>query len=89
MTTITAVELRKNLEDIIKRAMAGETFRVTYRQRPAIKISTDVPESTPPRMSGLDAFLAAPRKKSTLDPNKSFKELYHEHLEEKYGKYTK
>ncbi len=88
MTTITAVELRNNLEGIIKRVMAGEEIRVTYRQRPAIRLVTDAPKK-PARMAGLDAFLASPRQKSTLDPEKSFKELYHEHLEEKYGKYVR
>lgn len=85
MTTITAVELRNNLESIVKRAVAGETFRVTYRRDTVLRLTADTPKGLPKRISGLDAFLAAPRKKSTLDPNKSFKELYHEHLEQKYG----
>ena len=84
MTTITAVELRNNLESIIKRAMAGENFRVTYRRGAAVKISADTPTGRQQYTDGLDAFLASPRKKSTLDPNKSFKKMYHEHLERKY-----
>lgn len=89
MTTITAVELRNHLEDIIKRVMAGEDVRVTYRQKPAIRLTTDIVQDAPKHMSGLDAFLASPRKKSTLDPNKSIKELYHEHLDKKYDHPTR
>ncbi len=87
MTTITAVELRNNLEALLRRVMAGEEIRVTYRGRPAVRLSSDTPKKT--RMEGLDAFLAAPRKMSTLDPNKSFKELYHEHLDRKYGQHDR
>lgn len=87
MTTITALELRNNLESIIKRVMAGEEIAVTYRHQPAVRLTADtVKPKKHKKMSGLDAFLASPRKKSPFDPNKSFKELYHEHLEEKYGK---
>ncbi len=87
MTTITAVELRNNLESIIKRVMAGEDVRVTYRNRPAVKISSDIKKANT-QASGLDAFLAAPHKPSTLAQDNSYKQLYHEHLGEKYGKYT-
>lgn len=87
MTTITAVELRKNFESILKRVMAGEDIRVTYRQQPAVRLTSDVPQGT--HAAGLDVFLAAPRRSSSLDPNKSFKQLYHEHLEDKHGRRSK
>lgn len=84
MTNITAVELRNNLEDVIKRAVAGESFRVTYRGGLAVRIAADTMKKDPKTLSGLDAFLASTRKQSKLDPNKSIKELYHEHLDGKY-----
>ena len=89
MTTITAVELRNNLEDIVKRAMAGETFRVTYRRDKVLRLTADKPKELPKRMSGLDAFNKAPRKGYKYDETKSWKELYGEMLEEKYGTTTK
>ena len=86
MTTITALELRNNMEAIIKRVMAGEEIAVTYRHQPAVRLSADVAKpKSGKKMSGLDAMLAAPRKKHTFDPNKSMKELYHEMLDKKYG----
>ncbi len=88
MTTITAVELRKNMGEIFRRAAAGEEFAVTYRGKDQIVFSRKKHQHKKSELSGLDKFLAAPRKPSGLDPNKSFKELYHEHLEEKYGKYA-
>ena len=86
MTTITAVELRNNLESILKRVMAGEEIRVTYRHKPAIRLSSDAPRKL--RMAGLDALDKAPRKGYVFDETKTWKELYHEHLEEKYGKHV-
>ncbi len=87
MTTITAVELRKNFESILKRVMAGEDIRVTYRQQPAVRLTSDIPQRT--HTAGLDAFLAAPRRSNSLRPDTSFKQLYHEHLEGKYGRYSR
>lgn len=85
MTIITAVELRKNLGDIMRRLENGERFLVTYRNQMRARLEAE-PQKNSHRVTGLDKFMAAPRKSSALDPNKSFKELYHEHLEEKYGK---
>jgi antitoxin (DNA-binding transcriptional repressor) of toxin-antitoxin stability system len=88
MTTITAVELRKNMGEIFRRAAAGEEFAVTYRGKDQLQLSRKQASVGKKTMTGLEVLRAAPRKPSGLDPNKSFKELYHEHLEEKYGKYA-
>ena len=44
MTTITSVELRNNFEKIIKRTMAGEEFKITYRNKPAVRLISDAPK---------------------------------------------
>ena len=80
MTTITAVELRKNMADIFKKVAAGETVAVTYRGGQRFIISAEKQLKRKP-MAGLDAFLAGPKRSSTLDKRKSFKELYHESLD--------
>ncbi len=88
MTTITAVELRKNMGEILRRVAGGEEIIVTYRDHTKVRMSSDRRTDSgelPKRMAGLDALLKAPRKPSTLDPNKPIKELYHEMLDEKYG----
>lgn len=41
MTTITAVQLRKDLDKIIQRASKGESIRVTYRGRTTVTIGPD------------------------------------------------
>jgi prevent-host-death family protein len=86
MTTITAVELRKNLGDIMRRVERGERFAVTYRNRSRAILQG---EQKPKRnaTAGLEAFEKAPRKNFTFDPNKSYKELYDDLLREKYGRY--
>lgn len=88
MRTITAKELRDNLEEIVMRVQNGEQLQLTYRSKPVLTIAPIQPEQQKSRkkLAGLDAFDKAPKKPSPFDPNKSFKELYHEHLEEKYGR---
>ncbi len=86
MNTITAKELRDNLGSIAKRVESGEHIYVSYRNKLSFKLEPALVERPPKDpLAGLHAFLAAPKKPTTLDPNKSIKELYHEHLEEKYG----
>lgn len=94
MKTITAVELRKNMGEIFRRVQNGEEIAVTYRDQSPLRISVLKPKNAQKGKSkspGLDALLEAQKlnkKPSKLDPNKSFEELYHEHLEEKYGEYV-
>ena len=85
MTTINAVELRQKMAEIFKRVEGGEEIAVTYRNRPPIKlvaVEPTMPKHKP--LSGLDALNSAPRKGYSFDPSKPYKEIYHEHLAEKY-----
>jgi antitoxin (DNA-binding transcriptional repressor) of toxin-antitoxin stability system len=41
MTTITAVDLRRDLDSIIKRASKGESIRVSYRGSNMVTIGPD------------------------------------------------
>jgi len=85
MNTITAKELRDNLEDIAKKVSLGETFSVTYRNRPVFRI---VREKTEKSHSASESFVSRvnTRKlktgKPAFDPDKSIKELYHEMLDD-------
>lgn len=83
MTTITSVELRNNFEKIIKRAMAGEEFKVTYRNQPAIRLVSDAPKKMV--ASGLNTYLAEPYKAFPFDKSKTWKELYYDHVNSKYS----
>lgn len=41
MTTITAVDLRRDLDSIIKRASKGESIRISYRGSTMVTIGPD------------------------------------------------
>lgn len=83
MVTITAVELRKNLREYLRRAAAGEEIEVTYRGGGSVRLSpgdTSARTETP----GLDALVALlpePEKRTSED----LKELYSRSLQDKYG----
>lgn len=47
MKTITAKELRLNLDKIVARARAGESIRVTYRNHTAFTIVPEQPKKAP------------------------------------------
>lgn len=86
MNTITAKELRDNLAEIAKRVEAGEHIYVSYRNKLSFKLEPATPpEPKRNRLAGLEAFLAAPKKPSKHDPDKTAKEIYHELLDKKYG----
>jgi prevent-host-death family protein len=93
INTVTAKELRDNLSAIMQRAEAGEEILVIRRSRPSFRL---VPENRAPKNSGTEIAkklqTLAPQlrqHRSSLDPNKSYKELYDETLraEPKYRKY--
>lgn len=90
MKTITAKELRNNLDKVVARARAGESIRVTYRSKPAFTIMPQKSAATSPQPGSPEAmqlFLkrVKARKKTTrtpvFDPNKPTKELYHAMLD--------
>ncbi|MEI6481565.1 MAG: type II toxin-antitoxin system Phd/YefM family antitoxin [Candidatus Saccharibacteria bacterium] len=86
MKTITAKELRNNLDSILERVNAGEEIIVKHRFRDPVRlVPNNAIKDTGKKMIGLAALDNAPRKEYFLDPNKSYKELYHDALDKKYG----
>lgn len=86
MKTITAKNLRDNLDEIVKRVNRGESIRVTYRSKPAFMIQPDYTENIserPGSLSAMQSFVDQVRvinktsRVSILDSGKSVKELYH------------
>ncbi len=89
MTTITAKELRDNLEDYVKRTRRGESIKVTYRSKPAFTLQPEKPSGAlmPGSKEAMRRFVEETRKlrnskkQSAFDPKKSIKELYHDMLD--------
>jgi prevent-host-death family protein len=89
MITITAKELRDNLEEYVKRTKRGESIKVTYRSKPAFTLLPEKSTNSvlPGSKKAMKIFLEETRKlrnskrQSVFDPNKSVKELYHEMLD--------
>lgn len=89
MKTITAKELRNNLESITARARAGEKFRVTYRSKPGFTITPDTSDrdtASPGSKKAITQFLHRVDERRAnrtpfFDPHKPVKELYHEMLD--------
>lgn len=90
MKTITAKELRDNLDQIVQRVRTGETIKVTYRSKPAFilqpehLIKTSIEQGS---QAAMEQFfnetikLNNSKKELFLDSNKSSKVLYHEMLD--------
>ncbi|HUS25844.1 MAG TPA: hypothetical protein VMY99_00655 [Nevskiaceae bacterium] len=71
MQTITAKELRTNLDKVVARIRAGERIRVTYRSKPAFTLEpepTDTNEPEPGSPEAIKRFVA-----STEDLRKQIK----------------
>jgi prevent-host-death family protein len=90
MTTISAKELRDNLENIVERLRAGERIRVTYRSKPAFTLEPEFSDSdrpAPGSSEAIDNFVSRVDDRRTkiteshFDPSKSIKELYHDSLD--------
>lgn len=93
--TISAKELRDNLDSVVRRVRAGERIRVTYRSKPAFILKPEQQtsvggRSTKPKPGSPEAMQrfihrVEQRRKHTgkpvFDPSKSIKELYHEMLD--------
>lgn len=86
-TTITATELRKNLDSVLSRVGAGQKIIVTHRFRKPVVIQNIEPEMSnqKKRLDGLKTLEKARLRPSPFDPNKSIKELYRESMSKKYG----
>ena len=89
MNTITAKELRDNLDQIVKRVRRGESIKVTYRSKAAFTLQPEKPSHPllPGSAQAMKKFSEETRKlrnskeQPFFDPNKSTKELYHELLD--------
>jgi prevent-host-death family protein len=95
MQTITAKELRDNMNNVVRRVRAGERIHVTYRSQPAFTLKSDQQrvkkeEPAKPKPGSPEAIQrfikrVEQRRKHTgkpvFDPGKSIKELYHEMLD--------
>lgn len=85
MTSVTAKQLRENLSEIMDKVENGQEIVVIRHSRPAIhlvpaQLKTD---SSKRVAEGIDRYLSYAKAagiKSSLDPNKSFKQLYRESL---------
>ena len=86
-TTISTKEIRSDLEGFLMRLKRGQTIQVLYRSRPLVTLtaaaekdkylSTDAGTFQAGRRS-VRFVQSLPERKPTLDPHKSFKELYDE-----------
>ena len=86
MNTITAKELRDNLQAITKRVQAGEHIQVTYRNKPSFKIEPINNLVKSDKLAGLNAFLKAEKKPvSKRYQTGDLKKLYAEDMAKKYG----
>jgi prevent-host-death family protein len=85
MKTITAVEFRRNMGDILARVNSGEEYLITYRNTTSVRLVPELKTNIKKKFTGLDLLNSAPRKNFKFNKNKSTKELYSEFLEEKHG----
>ena len=91
MKSITAKQLRDDLEDIVDSVRAGQTFSVSYRSRPAFRIvpndNKKVRPGSPEAMQNVMKIVAKNknRKLRAIPANELLKNEYHKHLDEKYG----
>ena len=78
MKAIGAKELRLHLDQVLNRVLGGEDIVVHHRFMGTVRLSAlHSPATTgSEKLAGLHAFDAAPKRRSSLDPNKSTKELY-------------
>lgn len=90
MTTITAVNLRKDLDSILKRAAKGERIRVTYRGNTAVTIGPDTQgkvtnSATIVRKAKAISAKVSQPVKDAYSTDQSVKQLIKDHRTQKYG----
>ena len=89
MKTVTARELRENLDEIVQRVRGGETIRVTYRSKPAFilqpeKLSESIVRGSEEAMKQFlseTIKLSKSKNRSIFDQNENVKDLYHKMLD--------
>lgn len=88
---ISTNEIRQNLVGFLKEVSMGKEFVVLNRSKPIVKVSGTIPgapNETPGQNIQKFLEIAAKTRKSakgTLDPKKSYKQLYGEAMAKKYG----
>jgi antitoxin (DNA-binding transcriptional repressor) of toxin-antitoxin stability system len=84
MTTITATDLRTNLDDVMRRVTSGQELLLTHRFYGSIKLSPVKSITKREPLAGMRAIVDRYKDKK---PGKAidYKAEYHKHLEEKYG----
>ena len=88
MTTITATELRKNLDDVLLKVSRGQEIIVTHRFRGSVKLSAAYEKPKTHKRTGLEALAEAHKNKEIVfsyDVNRPLKELYRESMAKQYG----
>jgi prevent-host-death family protein len=89
MKTISARELRENLDQIVGRVRSGEVIRVTYRSKPAFILqpeflSASIVQGSQEAMKQFlneSIKLSNSKSQSLFDPNENVKTLYHAMLD--------
>lgn len=88
MKTISAKDLRTNLDGVIEEVLQGKSIVVKHRFKDPIELRAYRPikkrspvDSTTP---GLTAFDNAIKKPHKFDSNKSIKQIIHEELDKQY-----
>lgn len=88
---INTQEIRQDLMGFLNRLAAGQKFVVLNRSKPVVTVTGKAEAiSKEQARQNIQAFLAAAevarsQAAGSLDPNKTYKELYTETMGEKYG----
>ena len=85
--TITATQLRKNLDEVLELAASGRRITITHRFKKPVEIRAleDSSTSRTSQLRGLAIFDSAPKKPFPYDTSKPLKALYKESIAKKYG----
>jgi len=87
-TTITLQEVRKDPLSFLKRINAGKTVTVIYHSKPFATVTSADSQSpsSPKSVKRLLEYAELARQSAqvTLDPTKSYKELYSEDMAQKH-----
>jgi len=87
--TISLQEVRKDPLGFLRQINTGKTMTVIYHSKPLATVtSADTPAPQQPKSTKhllQYAELARSNAEGTLEPNRSYKELYREDMAKKYG----
>lgn len=88
--TLSIQEVRRDLAGFFDLLAQGKTITVIAHSKPLVTVRSEQTDSKAENRRKVAEFLAAAaearkQSKGTLDPNKSFKEMYYEDMAKKYG----